>query len=698
MGAIFTGAKALHAAMLSDLSRSGLDKDDADKLQCKSILGSKLNGMLPGTTLSGYVIPYFDIDGKKSNFFRYRFLDQPLDFKALAGKSRRYTQPRGSSPQIYFPPLAPWHDIATVLTIDILVTEGEKKAASACKFGFPTLGLGGVWNFRSAKEKQTLIPQFSEITWVDRKVIIAYDSDTIRKPSVMQAENALAAELIKLGAKVFILRLPEKDGGKVGLDDYLVAHGADGLNSLMGTSALIEWERSAKLHALSGEVVYIMDPATILRLDNLQRMSRNTFLDAYAPRDYTEIVQTVTPTGAIKNVAVLRHPAKEWIAWQHRPTLERISYCPGEDSIHRALDGKFELNSWSGWAVEPKAGNVKPWLDLLAFITSREPQFMNWCMQWFACPIQQPGIKMFTAFVVWSQGQGIGKSLLGETMEGIYGKNYGVIDNDDLDSRFNSWAVRKQFLVGNEMTGKDSKQLAAKINDMITRKDMKIENKGMDPYYIKDCINYYVNSNSARPIYAQDGARRFMVLQAPPTAREDAFYAQYANWLYVDEVAKVFRPESMAALMHHLLNVELHGFNPTAKAPTTIAMNEMIENSRSPLEMVVNNLRDDPGSELDGYTNKDRCLFTLSELGDMLREKHPEMRFLTNPSLSAALSEAGFTKLHNGEPIRCGERVMKLYAIRDRKKWESAPLVEVGRRYVREKEMVVNFDYKGGMR
>jgi len=157
MGAIFTGAKALHAAMLSDLSRSGLDKDDADKLQCKSILGSKLNGMLPGTTLSGYVIPYFDINGKKSNFFRYRFLDQPLDFKALAGKSRRYTQPRGSSPQIYFPPLAPWHDIATVLTIDILVTEGEKKAASACKFGFPTLGPGGVWNFRSAKEKQTLI-------------------------------------------------------------------------------------------------------------------------------------------------------------------------------------------------------------------------------------------------------------------------------------------------------------------------------------------------------------------------------------------------------------------------------------------------------------------------------------------------------------------------------------------------------------
>ena len=409
MTAIFTGAKALHAAMLSDLSRSGLDKDDANKLQCKSMLGSKLNGMLPGTTLSGYVIPYFKLDGSKSDFFRYRFLDQPLDFKSYAGKPRRYTQPRGTPPQIYFPPLAPWLKIATVIDIDIFVTEGEKKSASACKFGFPTLGLGGVWNFRSSKEKQLLIPQFDDITWADRKVIIAYDSDTIHKPSVMQAENALAAELIKLGAKVFILRLPENGNGKVGLDDYLVAHGADGLKALMATSALGEWERSRKLHALNEEVTYIMSPATILRLNDMQRMSKNTFLDAYAPYKYTEIVQTTTATGAIKNVSVNHDPAKEWVSWQHRPTLERISFRPGEEGIYRAPDGKFELNSWPGWAVEPKQGDVTPWLDLLKFLASREPQFMHWILQWFAYPIQHPGTKLYTALVIWSQGKGIGK-------------------------------------------------------------------------------------------------------------------------------------------------------------------------------------------------------------------------------------------------------------------------------------------------
>lgn len=694
MTAIFTGAKALHAAMLSDLSRSGLDKTDADKLQCKSVLGSQVNGMLPGTTLSGYVIPYFSIDGKKSDFFRYRFLDQPLDFRVLAGKSRRYTQPKGSPPQIYFPPLAPWKDIATVVSIDILLTEGEKKSASACKHGFPTLGLGGVWNFRSAKKKQLLIPQFNDIVWADRKVIIAYDSDTVHKPSVMQAENALAAELIKLGAKVFILRLPESGNGKVGLDDYLVAHGADGLKTLMGTSALIEWERSKRLYQLNEEVTYIMSPATILRLSDMQRMSKNTFLDAYAPYKYTEIVQTVTATGAIKNVTVPRDPAKEWVSWQHRPTLERISYLPGEPNIYVAPDGKYELNSWSGWAVqEPVKGDASPWLNLLKYLASREPQFAQWILQWFAYPIQHPGTKMYTALVVWEQAKGIGKSLLGETMEGIYGQNWGLIDNDDLDSKFSTWAIRKQFLLGNEMTGKEGKHLASKVRDMITRPKVKIESKGVDPYYITDCINYYINSNSARPVYAEDGERRFMVVHAPHERCAPEFYARYIDWLWLDKNAHIFRPESMAALMHHLLHVDLTGFNPTAPAPVTVAMNEMIDNSRSPLDMIVFSLLENPDAELDGYTNKDRCLFTLAELGDLLRAKHPELKFLANPSLGAALTEAGISKLHDGDPIRCGKGTARLYAIRDRKKWEHASIVEVGKRYAQEKEMVTNYDY-----
>jgi hypothetical protein len=122
-------------------------------------------------------------------------------------------------------------------------------------------------------------------------------------------------------------------------------------------------------------------------------------------------------------------------------------------------------------------------------------------------------------------------------------------------------------------------------------------------------------------------------------------------------------------------------------------MNEMIDNSRSPLDMIVFSLRENPDAELDGYTNKDRCLFTLAELGDLLRAKHPELKFLANPSLGAALTEAGISKLRDGDPIRCGKGTARLYAIRDRKKWEHASIVEVGKRYAQEKEMVTNYDY-----
>jgi hypothetical protein len=683
----FANAKALRVAMLADLARSGLDTNDARKLHCQPLLPGQLNGTLPSAArAAGYLIPYFSIGGEPIEFARYRYLEPVLDFK---GKPRRYTQPGGAPPQIYFPPFAPWPEITTHPTVDMFTTEGEKKAACATKFGFATIGLGGVWNFRSAKEGQLLIPQFAEITWAERRIIIVYDSDTIHKPGVMQAENALAAELTKLGARVHILRLPEDGPAKVGLDDYLVAHGAEAFKTLLASPALSEWRCSAELHRLSEEVIYIMSPATILRLSDMQRMPRSTFLDAYAPRQFDEIVQVSTTTGKVKTKGVHRDPAQEWIAWPHRPTLERICYRPGCDDICPGPDGRLELNSWPGWAVEPAPGDASPFLELLEYLTSLEPHFLNNALQWFAYPVQHPGTKLYTALVVWSIGQGIGKSLLGETMEGIYGRNYGVIDNDDLGSKFNAWAVRKQFVLGNEVAGRDSKELMFKVRDMVTRITMKIENKGVDPYWITDCINYYVSSNSARPVYAQDDERRFLVVRAPQERLPPGFYDRYKDWLWLDKNAHRFRPESMSALMWELLHTDLSGFDPTAAAPVTDAMLEMIDNSRSPLDDITHNLLVDPNLELDGELHRQRCLFILGELGTAIRNKHPELRSITDTALRVALAEAGVPRLNNGKAIRYSkDSTARLYAVRERDRWLQATVAEIGRRYAEEREMV----------
>jgi Domain of unknown function (DUF3854) len=66
-----------------------------------------------------------------------------------------------------------------------------------------------------------------------RRVFICFDSDAVSKPDVGLAERRLTNFLRQHGAWVAVIRLPAgDDGAKVGIDDYLAAHGIDALDAL----------------------------------------------------------------------------------------------------------------------------------------------------------------------------------------------------------------------------------------------------------------------------------------------------------------------------------------------------------------------------------------------------------------------------------------------------------------------------------
>lgn len=114
----------------------------------------------------------------------------------------------------------------------IFITEGEKKAAKATLDGFPCVGLSGVWNFKDSENE--FLPELDECIWKDRIVYIVFDSDISEKHGVKQAEIRLSIELINRGANVLSVRLPnEKDGGKNGLDDYLVRYESEAFHDLV---------------------------------------------------------------------------------------------------------------------------------------------------------------------------------------------------------------------------------------------------------------------------------------------------------------------------------------------------------------------------------------------------------------------------------------------------------------------------------
>ena len=223
--------------VLDDLARSGLDEKDARQLE---IHIPKLEGF---NNASRYRLPYFDLDGSRNDFWRDRFIGNPLP-KDKKGKPQRYTQEKEKAPRAYFPPIGniDWQQVAGDPKADLLITEGEKKSAAACKAGFPTVGLGGVWNWVS--KGGSLISDLTSIKWKERRVYIVYDSDAESNKTVRQAENQLQGELTDRGAHVSIVRLPAGPKDKRwGLDDYLLAQGAENLRALLDAAESKDSER-----------------------------------------------------------------------------------------------------------------------------------------------------------------------------------------------------------------------------------------------------------------------------------------------------------------------------------------------------------------------------------------------------------------------------------------------------------------------
>src|ERR1039458_8783319 len=204
--------------MLADLTRSGLGRPEAERLGIKPLnTGSVIDLTKGAIKQPAYRIPYFDLDGKVTKYYRLRLLEDTGDgtgaFKGAKSGGQRYWQPPSTKPWLYMPPIlkSTWSKIAKDTKVLIVITEGEKKAIVACLKGLPCVGIGGVWSFQSKKKQIVLIPDLEAFDWKSRDVELCFDSDVSERTDLMAALYSLARELIKRGARVSRVDLPEEE-------------------------------------------------------------------------------------------------------------------------------------------------------------------------------------------------------------------------------------------------------------------------------------------------------------------------------------------------------------------------------------------------------------------------------------------------------------------------------------------------------
>ena len=640
---------------IEKLESSGLGPKEAKALGTKALAPEETEalGLLKVAALK---IPYYDVNGKDTKFFRVRYLGKLPGSAGLAEKPQRYAQQKGSTNRVYFPKLTNWKRIIEKGE-HIYITEGELKAAAGCKMGLPVLGLGGVYVWRSAKKGLELLPDLEEIKWEGRQVTIVYDSDAAMNPMVLRAQNELAKVLCDRGAVPFIAALPSaKDGGKQGLDDMILAEGIKIVKDCLAEA--VPYPQAHALWDMNETVVYARDPGVVIERGSGKLIRPADFTShSYANRTFME--QTFNKDGEARMVK--KPLAKGWLEWPKRAEVSEITYLPDQPQI---VDGRW--NGWKGWGCEPKKGDNSYWNWLLDFLFRGAPESREWFERWCAYPLQYPGTKMYSAAVLWSKSTGIGKTTVAYALGKIYGTNYIEVKSRDLKGAFNGWARNKQFIYGDEITGGEGRLDADLLKGLITQHELKINEKFLPNFVIPDCVNYLFNSNHSDAFHVDQEDRRYFIheITGPPAAR--AMYEAGHKWLHGD---------GPSALFYHLKTLPLGKFNPREKPPDTQSRADMILAGLGEMALWVRDMLADPASKLRIYgKSAESDLWTASLLMRAYDPDHNKRGGVTG--MGRALNAAGCRQV-SGSTIPTKTGYQRIFAVRNPVKWEQSTAKEV---------------------
>lgn len=670
--------KNLKETYTQKLESSGISIKQAQSLGYE-LLTAEATEALGYLKVPAFKIPYYDKNKKPTKFYRLRYLESTKRgiLKSTKAKDQRYTQPTGITTELYLPPIwkRKWVEEFEKGTA-LFITEGELKAACACVMGIPTMALGGVWNFCSRKSGVNILPVFKEITSNGRQIFIVFDSDAVTNPQVAQAENVFCKELLNLKFEPYIVRLPSLEGKKTGLDDYLLAEGVDRFKELV--EAAEPFKLGAELHRLNEEVIYVENPSLVLRHKDNYKMGVNTFKnEVYANRTFIDF--SGEKPRQVKT-------ADEWVKWSGRAMVNGFVYEPGKPLYVEPNS----LNLWRGLPYEPKKGDIKPWITLMDYVFAGDKNARQWFEAWLAYPLQHLGTKLFTAVVIWSIATGTGKTLIGHTMQRLYGENSIMIRKRDLLSGNNSFAENKQFILGEEITGDEKRGMVDELKSLITNEEMRINIKYVPEYSIRSCANYYFTSNNPDAFFLDETDRRFFVHEIVGNPLEESWYTDiYDKWYKSDEGA--------AALLYYLLHLPLGSFSPMSRAPMTRAKEEMIENSRSVLSNWVHALRENPDKVLtvdNAVLPQD--LWTTEELLKLF-DKEGKSRVGVR-GMGVELKRVRLPKAALGAGCRTSTGQCRLWAVRNPEKYVKLSPAAVGKLYDEERKVEVKelkFSKKG---
>ncbi len=246
--------------------------------------------------------------------------------------------------------------------VDVMLTEGVKKAASLLSLGFAAIGLPGIWGgYRRNEGKPCLLPQLEVFAKGGRKFYFAFDQDEKQKTRRTNRKALwCTAKLLKdKGCNSFIISW---EPWIKGCDDLIVAKGGNRfVECYLKALSFDDWSADALR-----ELTY--QPA--LRLD-----SSSKYLGDFAPPPNAKLICLKAPKGSgktewlVKICALAQRNGQKVIILTHRTQLGRalcerfgidyveeikasqtkgvFGYGLCFDSLHQDSQARFNPDDWT---------------------------------------------------------------------------------------------------------------------------------------------------------------------------------------------------------------------------------------------------------------------------------------------------------------------------------------------------------------
>lgn len=335
-----------------------------------------------------------------------------------------------------------------------------------------------------------------------------------------------------------------------------------------------------------------------------------------------------------------------WGRWEGKFKCRDVGFFPGKGKV---VEGK--LNIWKETGCSPidytnfKADKYRVddmptdnnyiyiiQLLIKGFFTNEQKVFdeasYNYFIKWLAYPLQNPGKKLHTAAVLYSEKQGVGKGSLCQVMSDIYGESYVRILGSDLGGQFNDLLFKKQFVFIDEIRSGDKAHVVDTLKALITEPTLILSRKFQPSITLDNTINFILATNYdyALPMPSED--RRFFVVnisQKPP----EPFFIKFHEWR---------KDKGSASFYHYLLNsVDLTGFNPHQMAPINEAKQAIIVANMSELEAIIDEIYYDLPPVLTSLyvaslikMKYDSKYAAINAIGRILRKKGASSKVIRN--------------------------------------------------------------------